>query len=82
MNIVVEDVLRHFVNPNGTDWDTFVPAAQVAINNAYNTSIRSTPFFLNFGRHPKVPGALNCYLPGPPALPETLAKQLKGANAI
>jgi hypothetical protein len=82
MNRVVEDMLRHFVNPRGSDWDTFVPAAQLAINNAYNTSIRSTPFFLNFGRHPKVPGALSCYLPGPPPLPDTLANQLKGANAL
>jgi hypothetical protein len=54
----------------------------LAINNAYNTSIKSTPFFLNFGRHPKVPGALNCHLPGPPPLPDTLANPLKGANAL
>ncbi len=82
MNGVVEDMLRHFVNPRGSDWDIFVPAAQLAINNAYNTSIKSTPFFLNFGRHPQVPGALNCHLPGPPPMPDTLANPLKGANAL
>jgi hypothetical protein len=51
MNRVVEDMLRHFVNPRGSDWDTFIPAAQLAINNAYQQSIKSTPFVVNFGRH-------------------------------
>ena len=66
MNRVVEDMLRHFVNPRGSDWDQFIPAAQLAINNAFQESVKSTPFFLNFGRHPRVPESLACHLPSPP----------------
>jgi hypothetical protein len=67
MNRVVEDMLRHFVNPRGSDWDTFIPIAQLAIINAFQESTKSTPFFLNFGRHPRVPGSLQSHLPSPPA---------------
>jgi hypothetical protein len=67
MNRVVEDMLRHFVNPRGSDWDTFIHIAQLASNNAFQESTKSTPFFLNFGRHPRVPGSLQSHLPSPPA---------------
>jgi hypothetical protein len=85
MNRVVEDMLRHFVNPRGSDWDTFIPAAQLAINNAYQQSIKSTPFFVNFGRHPRVPGSLANDLPSPPSATSTsalLASHLHDANIL
>jgi hypothetical protein len=55
MNRVLEDMLRHFINPTRTDWDVLLPMMEFAINNSYNTSIRNTPFFLNYGRHPSTP---------------------------
>jgi hypothetical protein len=85
MNRVVEDMLRHFVNPRGTDWDTFLPAAQLAINNAYQSSVKSTPFFLNFGRHPRVPGSLDAHVPSPPrptGITPLLAAHVHDATAL
>jgi hypothetical protein len=53
---VLQDVLRHYIAPDGRDWDTHLSMAEFAINNAFHESIQSTPFFLNYGRHPHVPG--------------------------
>ena len=56
MNRTMEDMLRHFVGPSGTDWDLHLLAVEFAINNAWQESVRNTPFFLNLHRHPRVPG--------------------------
>ena len=53
VNRVIEDVLRHFVSPNMTDWDRCL--AQFAINNAWHETVQQTPFFLNHGRAAKAP---------------------------
>jgi hypothetical protein len=55
MNRVLEDMLRHYVGPTLSDWDTLLPLAEFAINNSLNTSVQNTPFFLNYGRHPRTP---------------------------
>jgi transposase InsO family protein len=55
MNRVLEDMLRHYVNPRGTDWDEFLPAVEFAVNNAWQESVRAVPFFLNYGRYPRAP---------------------------
>jgi Reverse transcriptase (RNA-dependent DNA polymerase)/RNase H-like domain found in reverse transcriptase/Integrase zinc binding domain/Chromo (CHRromatin Organisation MOdifier) domain/Retroviral aspartyl protease/Integrase core domain/Retrotransposon gag protein/Zinc knuckle len=55
-NRVMEDALRHFVAPDGTDWDEHLSSIEFAVNNAYQESTQNTPFFLNYGRHPRVPG--------------------------
>ena len=52
MNRILEDYLRNYVNPQGDDWVKYLPSAEFAINNAYQESIRASPFFLNFGRNP------------------------------
>ncbi len=52
---VLEDMLRHFVNPRQDNWDTLLPVLEFAINNSFQESIQDTPFFLNYGRHPRVP---------------------------
>ena len=55
MNRVLEDMLRHFVNPRQDNWDTLLPVLEFAIDNSCQESIQDTPFFLNYGRHPRVP---------------------------
>jgi hypothetical protein len=55
MNRYLEDILRNFVNPAQNDWDLHLPLVQFAINNAYQESIHNTPFFLNYGFHPRSP---------------------------
>jgi hypothetical protein len=55
MNRVLEDMLRHYVNPYQNDWDEYLTVVEFAINNAFQTSIQNTPFFLNYGQHPMTP---------------------------
>ena len=55
VNRVIEDVLRHFVSPNMTDWDRCLCLAQFAINNAWHETVQQTPFLLNHGRAAKTP---------------------------
>jgi hypothetical protein len=54
-NRTLEDMLRHYVGPSQSDWDTHLPAAEFAVNNAWHPSIQNTPFFLNYGQHPLTP---------------------------
>lgn len=54
-NGVLEDTLRHFVSPYQNDWDKLLPVAEFAMNNAFNESIGTTPFMLNYGQSPDTP---------------------------
>ena len=64
-NRMLEDMLRHFVSPSQDDWDVRLPCCEFAINNAWNQSTGSTPFFLNFGETPRSPVNVDvvCKLP-------------------
>ena len=55
MNRVLEETLRHYVNDKMDNWDDLLPAAEFAVNNSYQASIGTTPFYLNYGYHPSVP---------------------------
>lgn len=55
-NLTLENYLRAFVSTSLDNWDELLPVAQLAINNSYQSSIKTTPFFLNYGRHPWLPG--------------------------
>ena len=57
MNRLLEETLRHYVNANQTNWVSLLPLAEFAINNAWQSTIQSTPFYLNHGQHPRVPAA-------------------------
>lgn len=59
MNRVLEDMLRHYVNPRQDDWDTMLPILEFAVNNSWQESVQNTPFYLNTGRHPRTPDDLN-----------------------
>ena len=53
VNRILEDMLRHYVNPLQDNWDELLPYAEFAINNSYQESIKTTPFMVNTGRDPK-----------------------------
>jgi hypothetical protein len=56
MNRVIEDMFRHYVGAlRHGEWDTCLVAVEFAINNSFQESVRNTPFYLNYGRHPRVP---------------------------
>jgi hypothetical protein len=50
VNRVLEDMLRHYVSPSQTDWDTHLPMVAFAINTAPHASTQVTPFELTRGR--------------------------------
>ena len=60
MNRVLEEVMRHFINGEHSNWEELLPAVSFAINNAKSATTGETPFFLNYGAHPRtlesVPG--------------------------
>lgn len=55
MNRLLEEMLRAYVRPSHDDWDMKLPCCEFAINNAFQESVRNTPFFLNYGCHPRSP---------------------------
>ena len=60
-------MLRHFVNPAQTDWDVKLPCCEFAVNNSWNRATGSTPFFLNYGDHPRTPVNVDVVTPLPAA---------------
>jgi hypothetical protein len=54
-NRTLQDVLRNYVNAAQSDWDRWLPIVQFAINNSYQDSVQSSPFYLNAGQHPHTP---------------------------
>jgi hypothetical protein len=65
VNRVMEDMLRHFVDSNQTNWDKLLPLVEFAINSSHHDSLafvnaegrvqKYTPFQLNYGRTPHSP---------------------------
>ncbi|GIL49053.1 hypothetical protein Vafri_5529 [Volvox africanus] len=54
-NRTLGDMLRNFAGRTPSVWDTYLTAAESAINNAVNRSTGQSPFFLNYGYHPALP---------------------------
>jgi hypothetical protein len=55
VNRVLEEYLRHFVSSTHDDEDAWLPLAEFAYNNSAHEAVGETPFFLNYGRHPRMP---------------------------
>jgi len=55
MNRVLEQYLRHYIAAHCKDWDAYLPCAMFAINNSPSSATGMSPFFLNYGRHPRTP---------------------------
>ena len=54
VNQVLEQYLRCFVdNYNHEDWVDYLPTAEFAYNNAAHEGTKDTPYFLEYGRHPR-----------------------------
>jgi hypothetical protein len=75
VNRVVEEMLRHYVNPQQNDWAEYLPVLEFAINNSYQESVGATPFFLNYGQHPMLPHFARLQSAVPPALQFTVGMQ-------
>ena len=55
MNRILGDMLRNYVDRDPVTWDKFLGPAEFAMNNLKNRSVGSTPFYLNYGFHPRTP---------------------------
>ena len=55
VNRVLEDMLRHFIDPTQSNWEQLLPCIEFAINDSYHESIRAVPFMLNYGKRPRLP---------------------------
>lgn len=53
VNQILEQYLRNYINYHQDDWCDLLPLAELAVNNAINASTKTSPFFANFGFHPK-----------------------------
>ena len=54
-NRTLEDMLRANVSVRQDDWDEYLVASEIAINNTQQASSKYSPFFLNSGSHPRFP---------------------------
>jgi hypothetical protein len=54
-NRTLEEGLRHYVSTNQNDWDEFLPLLEFCVNNSQSSSSHHTPFYLNYGDHPRLP---------------------------
>jgi hypothetical protein len=57
-NRTLEEMLRAYISSQHDDWDEHLPAVEFAYNNSVNPSTGHTPFYLNYGAHPRVPSTL------------------------
>ena len=51
-------MLRHYVGPSQDDWDLKLPCAEYAVNNSVKPATGASPFYLNYGRHPRGPASV------------------------
>ncbi|CAL8467808.1 g7346 [Coccomyxa elongata] len=58
VNRILVEMLRNYVDPTQDDGDEHLTAAEFAINNAYQESIKTSPFMLNYGQNPLTPMSL------------------------
>lgn len=52
-NQVLEHYLRQYCNYNQDDWEALLPLAEFCYNNNVHESTGTTPFFANYGYHPR-----------------------------
>ena len=58
MNQSLKTMIRQFVNYKQDNWDDLLYGLEFVYNNHKNMSTGQSPFMLNYGFHPKIPGTL------------------------
>lgn len=80
VNQVLEQYLRCSVNYQQDDWTAYLSLAEFAYNNSVHASTQQTPFFANYGYHPKL-DLLNPSIDNNPAA-EELVKHLSELQTL
>jgi His(2)-Cys(2) zinc finger./Integrase core domain. len=57
-HITLVDYLKHYVNPDQTDWDKWLDPAMFAYNTTIHSSTNYTPYELVFGNKPELPTSI------------------------
>jgi hypothetical protein len=57
-NRQLEQVLRHYINPQHSNWEELLPVVEYAVNAHTSASTGFTPFYLDTGMTPHTPLAL------------------------
>ena len=66
VNRKIEEMIRAFVNYKKNNWDEHLVEFEVAYNSAVHSTTGYTPFFLNYGIHPRtIPAQLLVESPNP-----------------
>jgi hypothetical protein len=55
VNRIMEDMLRHYVDPSQSNWVKLLTLVEFAINDSWQESVQAVPFALNYGRRPHLP---------------------------
>ena len=53
VNRKVEEMIRSYANYRKNNWDEHIVDIEVAYNSAIHTTTLCSPFYLNYGRHPR-----------------------------
>ena len=80
VNQVLEQYLRCTINYQQDDWTSYLSLAEFAYNNSIHASTQQTPFYANYGYHPKLDMLASTGDKNPAA--ENLAKHLSEIQAI
>ena len=75
VNQVLEQYLRCTINYQQDNWTSLLPLAEFAYNNSTYASTQETPFYINYGHHPKI-DMLPAWRGESPAV-EDFAKQME-----
>jgi hypothetical protein len=49
------NMLAMFADEQGSDWDLYVPSLVFAYNTSFHTAIGESPYYLMYGRNPRLP---------------------------
>ena len=79
-NAMLEQYLRAYMSFAQDDWVDWLPLAEFASNNQVSETTRTTPFFANYGLHPKMGSEPSD--PCPPNLSYTQKRQFYKANTV
>jgi len=80
INAAIEQYLRAFMNFHQDDWVDWLPLAEFASNNTASETTGVSPFFANYGFHPKL--GVEPSQPCPPNRSPTQKREFFKANAI
>ena len=82
LNRKIEEMIRSFVGFDKKDWDKYLVDFEVAYNSSVHATTTFTPYFLNYGVHPKtVPmDLLNSDNPAANSFLENMQEALKEAR--